>query len=171
MDYTFKLIIRLILSFMSIIFYRIYYIIFGPLTLNISAYIISLFTKVIVSENMLYIGEFSFRFIDACVAASAYILITLLVLLTKGIKLKTRLKMLGLGYLLFLGFNILRIELLFLILLLFGHNVFNTLHVMIWLFFSTLVVFFIWIFLIKFFKIKNIPIYSDIQYLVSKIKK
>lgn len=171
MNYSIKLIIRIILCFISIIFYRAYYFVFGPLTLRFTESILSLFTHVTVSENMLYVGEYSLRFVDACVAASAYILITLLVLFTRKISFDVRLKMLGLGYLFFFIFNALRIQLLLVILLFFGHNIFNAVHMILWTIVSTIFVFLIWIMLIKIFNIKSIPVYSDIKYLISKIKK
>ncbi|MFH0906024.1 MAG: hypothetical protein V1824_01655, partial [archaeon] len=77
-------------------------------------------------------------------------------------------KMLSLGYLLILLTNIIRITILLLILINFGSNLFETVHILFWRIMATLLVVLIWIFLIKKYKIRTIPLYSDLRYLISK---
>ena len=83
----------------------------------------------------------------------------------KGIKL------FFIGSLLILLMNIFRIDILILSSVKFGKVWFDAIHMIFWKFLSTLYVAFVWIFLVKKFKIKTIPIYSDIKYLINKIKK
>lgn len=68
-----------------------------------------------------------------------------------------------LGSLIILIANIIRIEALIIILLKGGQNYFETLHLFIWKILSSVFVAGVWIFLIKKFKIKSVPLISDIK--------
>ena len=166
MEYKKKLVIRLILAALLAVSYSLLYKILIPITLYPSFYILKLFYKAELSNTLITIENYSLTFIPACAAASAYILLGILILLTKGIKLKTGLKMFLLGSSLILIANIIRIEALILILINFGKNYFETLHLFIWKVLSSVFVALVWIFLIKFYKIRSIPIISDIKELM-----
>ncbi|MBT3985664.1 exosortase/archaeosortase family protein, partial [archaeon] len=90
-----------------------------------------------------------------------------LILVTRGIKLLTRIKIWIYGCLLILVFNTLRIFLLIWIYVTFGQNYFDALHLVFWHVISTVVVVLIWIGLTKKYKVKGIPIYSDFKYILS----
>ena len=166
MEYKKKLVIRLILAALLAVSYSLLYKILIPITLYPSFYILKLFYKAELSNTLITIENYSLTFIPACAAASAYILLGILILLTKDIKLKTGLKMFLLGSSLILIANIIRIEALILILINFGKNYFETLHLFIWKVLSSVFVALVWIFLIKFYKIRSIPIISDIKELM-----
>src|SRR3989344_2816019 len=163
MKYRKKLVIRLFLAFLLAISYNILYKILIPITLYPSFYLLKLIYKAELSGTLITIDNYSLTFIPACAAASGYILLGILILLTKDIKLKTGLKMFLLGSLLILIANIIRIDALISILIHLGKNYFETLHLFIWKLLSSLFVAVIWVFLIKFYKIKSIPIVSDIR--------
>ena len=74
------------------------------------------------------------------------------------------------GFISILALNIARILILMLIYNNFGEAAFNTVHLLFWHILSTLFVILIWLALIKIYKIKAIPIYSDLKYLIKKLK-
>ncbi len=167
MKYQFKLILRLliILTFPISLFYKL----FTPLTI----YPVYFFFKIInyqpeLIKDFMIIKEVPLMFIPACIAASAYYLLLILILLTKDIKLKTRIKMFILGSFMILTANIIRIIILILILIHLGVNWFETVHLFFWRLIASLVVAIVWIILIKKYKIKSIPIYSDFKYLLDR---
>ncbi|MEM4244930.1 MAG: pacearchaeosortase [Candidatus Nanoarchaeia archaeon] len=110
------------------------------------------------------------RFISACTATSAYYLLAILLLLTKDIKPKKGIKMFVAGTLLILAMNIVRIDILLIVLVEKGINMFQALHLIFWEVVSSIYVAAVWIFLIKKFKVKNIPAISDIKELYKKSK-
>lgn len=105
------------------------------------------------------------EFIPACVAASAYVLFGLLILLTKDIRLKQGIKIFSLGAFILFIVNILRIFILAISLIEFDIRLFETLHLFFWQVFSTIFVVLTWIYLTRKFNIKTIPIYSDSKHL------
>lgn len=163
MNYIKKLVIRLVLAVLLTLSYTLLYKILIPITLYPSFYILKLIYPAELVSNSIITNSYSLTFIPACAAASAYILLGILILLTKDIKLKTSLKMFFLGSLLILTANIIRIEALILILINGGKNYFETLHLFIWKVLSSIFVAAVWIFLIKIYKVKAIPIISDIK--------
>ncbi len=146
----------------------IFYFIFTPLTIYTLYFILNIFSDVTLTGNFLLFTDFSIEIIPACVAGSAYYLLFFLNLSIPNISLKKRANMLLFSFLLLLLFaNILRI--LFLILLLFyGAFLFNLTHKLFWYLLSTFFVVLIWFLETKLFKIKEIPIYTDILSLYKK---
>ncbi|MBS3172489.1 hypothetical protein J4438_02840, partial [Candidatus Woesearchaeota archaeon] len=65
--------------------------------------------------------------------------------------------------------NIIRIEILLFLLIKNNYNLFEQVHLLFWNFVSGIYVAFVWIILIKKYKINSIPIYSDIKYLYQRI--
>lgn len=166
MKYHNKLILRIFLAFILSIFYKLFYFIFKPPTLYFSFIILKMFdNSAILIGNLMITKTHSLIFVDACAAASAYLLLSLLILLTKGISLIRRAALFVYGSLLILIFNVVRILILFYCLFNYSYDLFVTIHLIVWKFLSTIFVFFVWIYLIKRFNINNIPIYSDIKHL------
>lgn len=167
--YYLSLIVRLLTPF--IISYNLLDKVFYSLTIylpyffmkliNYQAFLISPY---IITENN-YI-----RFSEACAAISAYFLLLLLIILTKDIKLKTRIKMFLLGSIIIFSINLTRILILIAVLETKGFNAFQQTHDIIWIIFGSLLVALTWIFLIYHYNIKSIPIYSDLKYLLNQTK-
>jgi exosortase/archaeosortase family protein len=173
MEYKQKLFVRFIFVIFAIIFYNfLFYEIFKPLTIYGSYLFLLIFESGIklVGDSLIISGG-AFEFIHACIASSAYFLLFILLISTKNIKLMKGIKLFFIGSLLILLMNIFRIDILILSSVKFGKVWFDAIHMIFWKFLSTLYVAFVWIFLVKKFKIKTIPIYSDIKYLINKIKK
>ncbi len=163
-----NIILRYLLTLIITLYHTIFYTIFSPLTVYITYYILKIFTNPTLTSSTITFNSHSFTFIPACTAASAYLLLTILILTTRKIKPLIRLKMFLMGSISILTLNIARILILML-----AYNVsetfFNTLHLLFWHILSTVFVVLIWLALIKIYKIKSIPIYSDIKHLLKKI--
>ena len=120
--------------------------------------------------SSIIVNNYELLFISSCVASSAYILLSILLLLTKDIDFKKGIKIFLTGFFILFFVNILRIFLLGIILIKENIVLFEKLHLLFWDVFSTAFVFLLWLFLIKYYKIKAIPIYSDFDYLRKRIK-
>ncbi len=146
----------------------IFYVIFTPLTLYPVYFLLSIFFDVSLIGNVMLIERcFSIELIDACIAGSAYYLLTILNLSTPNIKIPKRIKMLLWAFAAFLFINILRILLLGL-LSISESPLFNFTHEFFWYFVSIVMVIGIWFAEVKLFKIKDIPFYSDLKVLHKK---
>ncbi len=169
MKYEHSLILRLIIILLLPL--KIFYIIFTPLTILPSYFLLKLLNYGILMDyanKYFVIGNYTLDFVPACIAASAYFLLFLLVLSTKDIKLRTRITMLLLGSLLILAMNVIRVEILIIALVEYGKTLFDSIHLIFWRFVSVVYVFFVWILLIKKYKVKSIPVYSDLKELYRK---
>ena len=167
MKYEHSLLIRIILCFIPV---TIFYFIFTPLTLY-GTYLLLLYYKPMILGISLLINQYTFIFVEACVLGSAYYLLWLLTMLTKDIKLLTRLKIILTGFLLIFAANMIRIAVLIFIAIKFSLDWFDLIHMFIWMFVTSVYVAFVWIFLIRKYKITSIPIYSDVKYLYKFIRK
>ena len=149
----------------------LFYFIFKPLTIYLAYFLFSIFFKsAILSNNEILISNiFNIKIIGACIAGSAYFLLTILNLTTPNIKFKTRIKSLLLSFLIFLSLNIIRILLLG-IMFVNKSLLLETFHKVFWYLLSTIFVVAIWFIQVKIFNIKKIPIYSDIKTLYKYIK-
>ncbi|MFA5176221.1 MAG: pacearchaeosortase [Candidatus Nanoarchaeia archaeon] len=165
MKYYYSIFLRCILIFLPI---SVFYFIFSPLTIYPVYYILSIIKQVTLLGNTLFINSYNIEIINACIAGSAYYLLYILILFTKDIKFKTRILMFLLGSLSILVMNILRILILIFVLIKFGTNYFESIHIIFWKLVSGVYVAFVWIFLVLMFKIKSIPIYSDLKELYNK---
>lgn len=112
------------------------------------------------------------QIIEACVATMAYYFLLVLNLTTPGIKLLKRLAFIGLSFLSLLIVNILRIILLSFMYLA-NSPYFEITHKILWYFGSTIFVVLVWFVGAKYFKVKAIPVYSDLKelYSISSLKK
>jgi exosortase/archaeosortase family protein len=132
------------------------------MTLYGSYFLLKLFYKVNIIGNTISIGEQSFTIISACTALIAYILLAVLVLTTRKLE---RLKIFFIGAGAIYLMNILRIFILIAVYVQFGKNYFDAVHLIFWHIVSTLFVAIIWICLVEHYKVRSIPIYSDIKFI------
>lgn len=144
----------------------IFYKILTPLTVQSVGVILSLFTKTITVGNLILVKGVIIEIVPACVAGAAFYLMFLLIFSTAEVKPK-RLFALVTATIMLLSLNIIRIVFLTLIV---DKAYFSATHWILWHFASTIFVVAIWLFIIKIYKIKATPIYSDIKYLSSLIK-
>lgn len=163
--------VRWLSALLLAIFYPLYYFLFSPLTLWLSYGLLRLFLQATLEGTTILAGGRSLTFIPACTAASAYLLLTILILLTRGISFRLRVKLFLLGSLLILVANIIRIEFLFYLLYYVGKNYFETLHLLIWKVLSSVYVACVWIYLTWKYKIEGIPLYSDFQYILKHLQR
>ena len=166
-----SIIIRyLILILLSLPNLYLFYLVFTPLTLYPVYFLLGLFWQTSLQANTILINALSIEVISACVAGSAYYLLLILNLSIPRINIKTRLKMILFSFSSLLFLNILRIFIL-VSLLLIKPGWFDITHKLFWYLFSILFVIGIWFIEVRLFKIKQIPIYSDIKFLFKQIKK
>lgn len=154
--------------FISIIAYlgnlKIFYIIFTPLTIYFSYFLLNVFFESSLINSTININGLEITLINACIAGSAYYLLFILNLSTPNIKIEKRLLILAFSFSLLLIFNVFRI---FFLAILFMYNCayFEIVHSIVWHLISGALVILIWFFQIYFFKIKSIPFYSDLKFL------
>lgn len=152
---------------------RIFYFMFASLTIYPVYFLLKLFFNASLMNNIITINNSPIEIIGACIAGSAYYLFLILNLSTREIKLDKRVVMLLFSFLSFLLINILRIFLLSILFVL-GTSFFDITHKVFWYVGSIFFVVGIWFLSVKLYKIKKIPFYSDIIFLLksgNKIKK
>ncbi len=148
----------------------IFYSIFTPLTIYPVYFFLKLFINVSLSGNILFFDSIpSVELVKACIAGSAYFLL-LVLNFTTPMNYKKRAKALLFSFSVFLLVNILRI-IIFSFLLIESFSLFNLTHLIFWYFLSIVIVFAIWFLTIRLFKIKEIPVYSDLIFLYKNMKK
>lgn len=146
----------------------LFYLIFTPLTVYPSYFLLNLFFDVYLAGSTIVIAKLNvIDIIPACIAGSAYYLLVILNLSIPDIKLKKRIKMITFGFTLLLILNILRIFSLS-IMFTTGSPLFDITHKIFWYFLSILFVVAIWFAEVKAFKIKQIPVYTDLKFLKKK---
>lgn len=149
----------------------IFYLVFTPLTVYAVYFILGIFFDVFVSGSIIIVNHFfPIEIIKACVAGSAYYLLLILNLSVPNIKPLKRMKMIFLSFLVLFIFNIIRIVSLSVIFIN-QNTLFETIHIIFWYFGSMALVALIWFSEVAFFKIKDIPIYSDLRALLKLTKK
>ncbi len=158
----------LLLLLIAVPNFYLFYKILTPLTLQVSYFLLSLFFQVELINNTLIISEYFIDIIPACVAASAYYLL-LILNLTIPMQTKQRIKLIPLSLLILFSFNIVRIF-IFSILFVNDFVFFEVLHYFFWYFLSIFIVVGIWFFETKIFKIKAIPFYTDIKFLIKQLR-
>ena len=148
----------------------VFYLIFTPLTIYPVYFTLGLFFETSLIGNIILIsGCFPIEIVGACIGGSAYYLLFILNLATPKINLKKRATMLFIAFLAFLILNILRIILLS-FMFVSGSIYLEIVHSFFWFFLSTAFVVGIWFAEVKFFKIKEIPFYSDLKWIYNKTK-
>ena len=161
MKYLYNFLLRYVLCFIPVIVFEF---IFTPITIYGVYFLLKPFNPAVIG-NIMTVNGIPFTFIDACIAPYAYYLIFILALSTKDLELKTRIKIIIFGFILVLAMNYFRIALLVGLTVKYGFSVFNSVHLFFWKFLSWFYVTLVWIFLVKLYKIKSIPVYSDFKYL------
>ncbi|PIN90235.1 hypothetical protein COU57_03955 [Candidatus Pacearchaeota archaeon CG10_big_fil_rev_8_21_14_0_10_32_14] len=143
----------------------IFYFLFTSLTIYPVYYLVQIYSKATLYGNLITLSNnISLEIVGACVAGSAYLLLTILNLSTSNIKLKKRILMLLSSYFIFLIFNIIRIVFLGYLVFI-GSAYFDIVHSVLWYGISTIFVVALWFAQIHYFKVNSIPIYSDIKFL------
>ncbi len=166
---VYDLIIRyVLLIFIVLIGIKIIYFVFTPLTIYPSYLLTRLYSVSSLSGIIItFSNTVSLEIVGACVAGSAYLLLIILNLTTSDINLKKRILMLFLSYFIFLFFNIIRIFVLGYLVFI-GSVYFDVVHSVLWYGISTIFVVALWFFMIYYFKIKSIPVYSDLKFLYQR---
>lgn len=163
MRYRYRVTIRLILAlFFVILGLKLVDLVISPITFYLSYLSLFYLSPVLMDSTSFVIQDVTLRFISACTAGPAYLLLLLLVLFV-DLKWKKIIKVFLIGVLLILVANLIRIDILIISLIKYDSTLFNTLHLFFWKVLSTVYVFLLWILLTWWFKIKEIPIYSDIK--------
>ena len=152
-----RYIILLILGIFLFVFYRV----FLPLTLWPVYFLLKIFYDISLNGNIFFISGTEIEIVSACVAGSAYYLL-LILNLTTSMKARQRFYSIAFSFLSLLVLNILRIFFLS-ILYLENFAFFDFTHKLFWYLLSIIFVIGIWFLTVKIFKIKNIPVYSDIK--------
>ncbi len=146
------------------------YKILTPLTVYGTGFLLKLFYQISISKDIIIIlPKTVIQIIPPCVAGSAYLLL-LILNLTLPMKPKTRFYSILFSAIVLFILNVLRIFILTL-LLVNNSQFFDFTHKLFWYVLSTVFVVGIWFLSAFLFKIKQIPVYSDIKYLVKNIKK
>ena len=162
---------RYLVALLAVVFSNFFLMVLYPLTFFAVTFLTSLFTSVRITGPQFGVGSFSFTFIDACVAVLAYVLLAVLLLTTSGLSFEQGLTLFFLGSFFHFLLNVLRIEFLIFVALMFGKNLFNTLHLFLWKLVSSVFVAGIWFFLVSYFAIEGIPVYSDWIFLYRKLHR
>ena|SRR3989344_2956251 len=149
----------------------IFYFVLTPLTVYSSAWILGLIYQevAIVGGNTIVFNGIYADIVGACIAGSAYYLLTILNLSTQ-MKLNKRIKNLAFLFLAFFIINVIRIV-GFAMLYYSGFGYFDLAHDLTWYVGSTIIVVLIWFIGVKIFAIKEIPLYSDVRKILKKEKK
>lgn len=156
----------LLLLLVAIPNFYIIYKIFTPLTIYPAFFLLKLFFNVSLSGTNLAFNNYLIQLVPACIAGSAYYLLLILNLATP-MQIKTRVKSLLFLLLTFLAINIIRIF-FFSVLFVKSFSLFNLIHMIFWYIISVAIVFLIWYANIKIFRIKDIPVYTDVRNLIKQ---
>jgi len=147
----------------------LFYKILTPLTVHVTNFVIMIFTETNLINTIIYLTEigFAIEIVPACVAGSAFYLILLLIMSTADIKPEIRIKAILTSFALLFALNVLRILLL---VPMATASYFETVHWVSWHFISIVFVVGVWVLIVNTYKIKSIPVYTDLKYLKSLIK-
>ncbi len=129
-----------------------------------------LFSNIACIDTTIFFKGYYASIIPACIAGAAYYLLTILNL-TTPMPQKTRIKSFLFVLTSFLILNILRITLFAVLFVEKGYAFFDAAHIAAWYFGSTALIAVIWFANITIFKIKAIPVYTDLKNLFSSIAK
>ena len=166
LDFLLRYILLILIALPNL---AIFYYIFTPLTIYPVYYLLDIFFNASLIGNIIKISCTPIAIIDSCIAGAAYYLLLILNLSTPNIKTMQRIKMILISFASLLILNILRIFLLSALSL--SHSVwFDLTHKLFWYILSIVIVIGIWFAQVKYYKIKEIPFYSDLKDLYSHTK-
>ena len=146
----------------------IFYKIFTSLTIYPVGFLLKLISPTTITATLITFQTITIEIIPACVAGAAYYLLFILAMSVPDIKPLRRIKIILFAFTSLLILNILRIFFLALINQL---AYFHSLHLLFWYVLSIVFVFGIWLITIKKFKIKQVPIWDDLNFLINLSKK
>jgi len=138
-------------------------LILTPITIYSVYYLLGLSYVTTLNGIIIAVHGFKFSIVDACVAVLAYYLLWILVLLTKDISLKVRIKLFLFGSLLIFLMNVFRIVLVVNVAVNYGFTWFNVIHLIFWKGISGVYVALVWIILVRYYNIRSIPLYDDLK--------
>lgn len=147
---------------------RVFYWIFSGPTINVTYFFLHLISpsSILFRDSILFNSVY-ITLSQACIAGSAYYLLFILVFSLPKMKVIKRIVLLCSLYGIFFMINVIRI-------VTFANfaegKLFNTLHLFSWYFLSTLLIIFIWFLVLKTFKVKGVPFYSDFHF-ISNLNK
>jgi len=169
-NYALGLIIRyLALIVVAVPNLYLFYLVFTPLTVYPVTWILQLVADATpFPGNVILVNGIFARIVPACVAGAAYYLL-LILNFTTPLTTKTRIKSLIFLWTTFLILNIARI-IVFALLFSAGFPYFDLTHTASWYFGSTVLVLLLWFANVSLFKIKAIPLFSDLKTLFSDIR-
>ena len=152
-----------ILAILGVFNLGIFYFVFTPLTVYPVFWVLSAFDNgaVMLAGNLLFFKGIYAEIIPACVAGAAYYLL-LILNMTTPMENSKRIKSILFLFAAFLLFNVARI-LIFAWLLVSGSQYFDAAHSLVWNLGSTILVIAIWFANVRIFRIKNIPVYTDVK--------
>jgi len=163
----------LILIILGIPNLYLFYLVFTPLTVKPTFFLLSMIdpSSYIVegTTNVIFFKGYFASIIPACVAGAAYYLL-LILNLTTPMSVKKRIGSIMFLLTSFLVLNLVRIF-IFAMLLTKGYQYFDFTHNVTWYFGSTVLVILIWFSNVLIFRIRDIPIYSDLKQIYLDIKK
>lgn len=168
---VYNLLSRYLILIILGVFISFIYLLFSYLTIYPVYWLLHLVdggTRLFAGSTIFFKGFYA-DIVSACVAGAAYYLLLILNLATP-MGLKTRIRSVGFMLGSFLVLNIIRIF-VFALLLVYGQQYFDSLHIATWYFGSTILVVGVWFLTAFLFKIKEIPIYTDLTNLVSEIRR
>ena len=149
----------------------LFYLVFTPLTVHPTFFILNLIDPssyiVPAATNTIFFKGYFASLIPACIAGAAYYLL-LILNLTTPMSVKTRVKSILFLFASFLVLNLIRIS-IFAVLLTRGYQYFDLTHTATWYFGSTIMVILIWFINVLIFRIREIPIYTDIRNITKDI--
>ncbi len=171
MKKTYSILIRYLILLALMFSLPLIYKIITPLTLYTILGILKLFFKEVLLQGNIISIEFKtfLEIIPQCIAGSAYLLL-LILNLTVPMKSKKRFYSILTSFLLLFALNILRIFTLTL-LQINNSSFFNITHKLFWYILSTVFVVGIWFLIVRLYSVKEIPVYTDIKYLLKQSKR
>lgn len=148
------------------IFYKVFY----PLTFFPVSFTLGLIgdTNAFFNLNLIMFNTIAVNIVNACVAGAAYYLLFILIMSTANISSLKRIKIIFLSMLIFLVFNVIRIILMTLIS---GTLYFEPIHMFFWYFISVVLVVLTWFLMVKIFKIEDVPVLSDVKFLLKQARR
>jgi len=148
----------------------IIYWLLRPATLYLVTGILSLFGDVTIISNIEFLfSALSIELIDACIAGSAFYLL-LILNLTTLMKADKRVKSLAFSVIGLFVLNVIRIVLLVLVAEA-SLSSFDSIHLLFWYALSIIMVAGVWVAAVRIYRIKEVPVYSDLKNLVRIIKQ
>ena len=146
----------------------IFYKFFTPLTAKTIALILNFFSKTTAIGSTIISKNIIIELIPACIAGSAFYLLFILIFATPNIKPNKRAQIILFSFISLFILNILRILVLVSIA---TSTYFEATHKIFWYGVSTIFVIGIWALSVKLFKIKDIPVYTDLRTIIKSINK